>query len=336
MQAVHGASITMGVAPACEALGVARASFYRWLSPVYGPPNVRRSPRALTVEERAQVLEVLHQEQFMDQSPIEVYATLLSSGSYICSVSTMYRILHENQEVRERRDQRRHPIYTAPQLLAVRANQLWSWDITKLLGATTWTYYHLYVIMDVFSRYIVGWMVAPREHATLAETLIAETCQRQGIQRDQLTIHADRGSSMTSKTVAELLMDLGVIKSHSRPYVSDDNPFSEAAFKTLKYRPGFPARFGCLEDARAHVAAFVAWYNRKHHHSGIALLTPHDVHYGYAPQRIAARQLVLSASYQAHPERFVSGPPQHAAVPEAVWINPPKADVDIEKNKELS
>lgn len=336
MEAVLGVSQSLGIAPACQALGVARASFYRWLTPIYGPPTPRRSPRALSMEDRAQVLEVLHQENFMDQSPIEVYATLLSGGSYICSVSTMYRVLQENQEVRERRDQRRHPVYTAPQLLATRPNQLWSWDITKLLGAATWTYYHLYVIMDVFSRYIVGWMVAPRESATLAETLIAETCQRQEIQRDQLTIHADRGSSMTSKTVAELLMDLGVIKSHSRPYVSDDNPYSESNFKTLKYRPGFPARFGGLEDARVHVASFVPWYNEEHHHSGIVLLTPHDVHYGHGAERIAARQLVLDASYQAHPERFVRGPPQHPPLPTAVWINPPKVDPDLSKNNGLT
>jgi len=236
----------------------------------------------------------------------------------------MYRLLAANQEVRERRDQLRHPAYTAPQLLATRPKELWSWDITKLLGPATWTYFYLYVILDVFSRYVVGWLVAHRETAVLAERLIRETCARQGIVPGALTLHADRGSSMTSKPVALLLSDLGVTKSHSRPYVSDDNPFSEAQFKTLKYRPAFPDRFGSLLDARAFCQRFFPWYNTEHHHSGIAMLTPEDVHLGRAAQRLAARAAVLARAYAAHPERFVRGRPQPAPVPGEVWINPPK------------
>ena len=236
----------------------------------------------------------------------------------------MYRILEATQEVRERRDQRRHPTYAAPQLLATAPNQLWSWDITKLLGPAKWTYFYLYVILDVFSRYVVGWMVAHRETAALAEKLIRDTCARQGIVRGQLTIHADRGSSMTSKPVALLLADLGVTKSHSRPYVSDDNPFSESQFKTMKYRPEFPERFGSMLDARAFCQAFVPWYNTEHHHSGIGLLTPYEVHHGLADQRIADRARVLAGAYAAYPDRFVGGRPHPPARPTEVWINPPK------------
>jgi putative transposase len=249
---------------------------------------------------------------------------LLDEKRYLCSERTMYRILAANQEVRERRDQLRHPPYVAPQLLATRPNQLWSWDITKLLGPAKWTYFYLYVILDVFSRYVVGWMVAHRESAILAHKLIGETCARQGIVPGELTLHADRGSSMTSKPVAFLLADLGVTKTHSRPHVSDDNPFSEAQFKTLKYRPDFPDRFGCILDARGFCRAFFPWYNTEHHHSGIGLLTPEDVHLGRAAKRVTARADVLAAAYAAHPERFVHGAPQPAAAPTAVWINPPK------------
>jgi len=227
--------------------------------------------------------------------------------------------------VRERRDQLRHPRYVAPQLLATRPNEVWSWDITKLLGPVKWTYFYLYVILDVFSRYVVGWMVAHRESAQLAQKLIAETCARQGIAPGVLTLHADRGSSMTSKPVALLLADLGVTKTHSRPHVSNDNPFSEAQFKTLKYRPDFPERFGSIEDARGHCRVFFPWYNTEHRHGGIGLLTPHDVHYGLADQRVAARTDVLAAAYAAHPERFVAGLPRPPARSTEVWINPPAA-----------
>jgi putative transposase len=270
------------------------------------------------------VLDLLHEPRFVDLAPAQVYAGLLDDERYVCSERTMYRILEANQEVRERRDQRRHPNYAAPQLLATAPNQLWSWDITKLLGPAKWTYFYLYVILDVFSRYVVGWMVAHRESASLAEKLIRDTCARQGIVAGQLTIHADRGSSMTSKPVALLLADLGVIKSHSRPYVSDDNPFSESQFKTMKYRPQFPDRFGSMVDARAFCQAFFPWYNTEHRHSGIGLLTPSDVHHGLADQRIATRARVLACAYAAHPERFVGGLPQPPARPTEVWINPPK------------
>lgn len=325
MLAVAQAAPGLGVAPACEALGVPRASFYRRLAPAHGPHRRKRSPRALPPAERAAVLDVLHEPRFVDQAPREVVATLADEGKSLCSISTMYRILHENDEVRERRAQLRHPLYAAPELLAERPNQVWSWDITKLKGPVKWSYFQLYVILDIFSRYIVGWMVAHRESAALAERLIDTTCERQGIARGQLTVHADRGSSMTSQTVAQLLADLGVTKTHSRPHVSDDNPYSEANFKTLKYRPGFPERFGSLPDARTHVAAFERWYNHEHHHTGIADLTPADVHHGRAQDRLDARQRVLDVGYAAHPERFVNGPPRVPALPTAAWINRPKA-----------
>src|SRR5437870_4401801 len=237
----------------------------------------------------------------------------------------MYRLLAEHAEVRERRDQLRHPVYAAPELLARRPNELWSWDITKLLGPAKWTYFYLYVMLDVFSRYVVGWMVAHRESATLAEQFIRETCARQAIGREQLTVHADRGSAMTSKPVA-LLADLGVTKTHGRPHVSNDNPFSEAQFRTLKYRPTFPARFGSIQDARAHCHVFFPWYNTEHHHSGLGLLTPADVHHGLAEQRVAARAAVLTAAYAVHPERFPAGLPHPPARPVELWINPPETE----------
>lgn len=326
MSLIAEASAELGVAPLCEALGVSRASFYR--SQVPQPekaPRPRTSPpRTLSAEERGAVLDVLHEERFVDLAPAEVYNTLLDEGVYHCSTSTMYRILAENHEIRERRDQLRHPAYTAPELLAEAPNQVWSWDITKLRGPEKWSYFYLYVILDIFSRYIVGWMVAPCERADLAEALIATTCERQEIARGQLTLHADRGSAMTSKLVAHLLADLGVTKTHSRPHVSDDNPYSESNFKTLKYRSTFPDRFGSIEDARAHIAAFVTWYNQEHHHSGVAWLTPEDVHFGRAAEVLEARQAVLRQAAAKHPERFVHGPPRAAEPPAAAWINPPK------------
>jgi putative transposase len=269
------------------------------------------------------VREVLNSDRFQDCAPRQVYATLLDEGTYLCSWRTMYRILAAHSEVRERRDQLRHPSYTKPELLATGPNQLWSWDITKLKGPAPWTYYYLYVILDVYSRCIVGWMVMERESASLAEELIAGTCAKENIQAEQLTLHADRGSAMTSKTVAQLLADLGVTKTHSRPHVSNDNPYSEAQFKTLKYRPGFPEQFGSLMDARTWMRHFVGWYNHEHCHSGIGLLTPATVHQGKAPAVLAARQQVLEEAYGAHPDRFVRGTPQAAEVPSAVWINPP-------------
>jgi putative transposase len=294
----------LGIAPTCAALRLPRATYYRRRRPQSVPSPRRASPRALSGAEQAAVLAVLHEPRFVDLAPSEVYATLLDAGQYLCSERTMYRVLAAHQEVRERRHQLRHPCYAAPELLARRPNELWSWDITKLLGPAKWTYFYLYVMLDVFSRYVVGWMVAHGESATLAETFIRETCDRQGIGREQLTIHADRGQTMISKSVAFLLADLGVTKTHSRPHVSNDDPYSEAQFKTLKYRPAFPDRFGSIQDARAHCQVFFPWYNTDHHHSGLGLLTPHDVHLGLAEHRVAERAAVLATAYAAHPERF--------------------------------
>lgn len=323
MQAVQNVGRRLGVAPTCEALGLARATYYRGLSPK-AEPEPRLAPRALLPEERGAVLAVLHEPRFVDLPPAEVWATLLDEGSYLCSERTMYRILAANREARERRDQLRHPPYAAPELLATRPNELWSWDITKLLGPAKWTYFYLYVILDVFSRYTVGWMVAHRERAVLAERLIEATCTRQGIMPGQLTVHADRGSSMTSKPVALLLADLGITKTHSRPHVSNDNPYSESQFKTLKYRPEFPDRFGSIEHARALCGDLVQWYNREHHHAGLGLLTPYDVHHGLAADTISRRALVLVQAYAEHPERFTRGEPKPPALPREAWINKPK------------
>jgi len=315
----------LGVALLCSALALPRATYYRRrrAAPAPAAPIQRKQARALTDSERSEVLALLHEPRFADLSPTEVYATLLDEGRYVCSERTMYRVLAANKEVRERRNQLVHPVRKAPELLATKPNELWSWDITKLLGPAKWTYFYLYVILDVFSRYVVGWMVAHEESAALAEKLIAETCERQKISRDQLSLHADNGSSMTSKPVAFLLSDLGVTKTHSRPYVSNDNPFSEAHFKTLKYRPGFPDRFGALQDARGFCKDFFYWYNCLHHHSGIALLTPYDLHHGLAQMRHDARAIILMHAYAKHRQRFPNGPPRAAEPPTAVWINKP-------------
>ena len=320
-------SPTLGVAPVCQALAVPRASYYRWQHPPVqeaSPVRSRRVPRALPPEERQQVLALLNDERFADLPPAEVSATLLDEGKYVCSIRTMYRVLHEHAEVRERRRQLRHPHYQAPELLATGPNQLWSWDITKLKGPVKWTYFYLYVILDVFSRYVVGWMAALRESATLAQRLIAETCARQGIAQDQLTIHADHGPAMIAKSVALLLADLGVSQTHSRPHVSNDNPFSESQFKTLKYHPGFPERFGSLPDTRSFLGDFFLWYNTMHHHSALGWLTPYDVHYGLAATRRAEREATLQKAFAATPERFVRGVPIPSVLPQAVWINKPR------------
>lgn len=312
---------------ACDALAVSRATVYRRRTPKKLEGSGAREPsqRRLTEHERQAVLDVLHSDRFMDTAPGEVFATLLDEGVYLCSERTMYRLLEEAAETRERRNQRRHPEYVKPELLATKPNEVWSWDITKLKGPAKWTYYQLYVIIDIFSRYVVGWMVASRESATLAERLILDTCQKQGVVRGQLTIHADRGTSMKSKQVAQLLADLGVTKTHSRPHVSNDNPYSESQFKTLKYRPAFPQRFGSHEDARSHCRRFFAWYNNDHRHSGIAMLTPTQLHHGEAHAVIAARQQVLDEVYAQHPQRFLGGRPIAATPPPAAWINPPAA-----------
>jgi putative transposase len=326
MKIVDETSSEDGIDSTCDALGVCRATYYRSRRRVFGPRYQVRCPRSLLAEERQAILDVFHEDRFADLAVAQVYAILLDEGRYLGSERTMYRVLAANIEVRERRAQLMHPRYAAPELLATRPNQLWSWDITKLKGPTTWTYFYLYVIIDVFSRCVVGWMLAPEESAKLAEKLIAETCERHGIEPGQLTIHADRGSSMRSKLVAQLLADLGVTKTHSRPHVSNDNPFSEAGFKTLKYRPDFPERFGCIEDARAYCVDFFAWYNGEHRHSGIGLNTPDDVHSGRAEQRREHRECVLAEAHAAHPERFVHGVPHAPKVPTAVWINKPIAD----------
>ena len=331
MVAVKEYGPAAGIAPLCHALAVPRASVYRsWARETRSSLSIPRPapPRALACEERRQVLDTLNSERFVDQPPHQVYATLLDEGVYICSVRTMYRVLGSQGELRERRDQARHPVYARPELLATQPNELWSWDITKLLGPFKWTYFYLYVILDVFSRYVVGWMVAHQETAALAKRLIEDTCHKQQIVPDQLTLHADRGCSMKSKPVALLLSDLGVTKTHSRPHVSNDNPFSESQFKTLKYRPEFPKRFGCIEDARAFCIDFVGWYNTEHHHSAIGFLTPEMVHYGRASAVTEARQQVLDQAHARHPERFVRKPPTAPPLPKAVWINRPKTSSD--------
>jgi putative transposase len=265
----------------------------------------------------------VHDERFCDQAPASVYATLLDEGTYLCSEATMYRLLRQRGETGDRRRHATHPPRVKPELVATRPNQCWSWDITKLAGPAKWTWFYLYVILDIYSRYVVGWMVAHQEAAALAERLLAETITNQRVEAGRLTVHADRGTSMTSKPVAMLLADLGVTKSHSRPQVSNDNPYSESQFKTLKHHPTFPDRFGCIQDARAFCQTFFGWYNFEHRHSGIALLTPADVHYDRAEQIIIARAQVLESAYAAHPERFVRKPPQPPRLPEQVWINKP-------------
>ena len=327
-QAVEELTPAVGTRPACRALGVAAATIYRRRNP---PPPKPRKPRprparALTPTQREQVLDELRSERFVDRSPAQVWATLLDEGRYLASERTMYRLLAEHGEVRERRDQRTHPAYAKPELLAERPNEVWSWDISKLLGPAKWSYYYLYVILDVFSRYAVGWTLQHRESTPVAQQLIAQAIEQQGIERDQLTLHADRGSSMTAKPLAFLLADLGVTKTHSRPYTSSDNPYSEAHFKTLKYRPGFPKRFDSIEHARGFVREFFDWYNHQHRHSGLGLHTPADVHYGRAGAVRDQRQHVLTAAYKAHPERFVHGRPMPPTLPKAAWINPPETD----------
>ena len=317
----------VGIVVACVMLAVARASYYRALNP---RPSRPRAPslRALSTAETTLVLDTLHEPRFMDLAPQEVYATLLDEGRYLCSERTMYRILAANKEVRERRNQLRHANHPRPELLATKSNELWSWDITKLKGPAKWTYFYLYVVLDVFSRYVVGWMVATEENAMLAKKLIAETCARQGIEPGQLGLHADRGSAMTSKSFALLLSDLGITKTHSRPHVSNDNPFSESTFKTLKYRPGFPDRFGCEQDARSHCDDFFDWYNHEHRHGSLGLCTPHEVHHGHAAETRARRADVLEAAFLAHPERFPRGRPMPPSLPTEVWINKPQREVD--------
>jgi putative transposase len=283
-------------------------------------------PRALSELERKELHQVLDSEEFVDEAPATVYAKLLDQGVYLASVSTMYRVLHAHDEVRERRRQATHPAAKKPELLATRPNQVYSWDITKLLGPAKWTYYYLYVVLDIYSRYVPGWLLAHAENASLAQVLLADTAAKQGILSGQLTVHADRGSPMTVKPVAFLLATLGVTKSHSRPHVSNDNPYSESQFRTMKYRSEFPDRFGSFQDTHAFCGRFFRWYNDEHRHSGIGFHTPADVHYGRAELVRAQRTEVLSAAYAEHPERFVRKLPEPPALPTIVWINQPKED----------
>ena len=328
MKLVNERDDALTIAEACESVELPRATYYRSKSPseVITRPQ---SSRRLTDIERQRVLETLTSERFCDQSVRQVWAQLLDESQYLCSVRTMYRILEENQAVRERRNQLRHPEYQRPELLASGPNQLWSWDITKLKGPHKWNYFYLYVILDVYSRMVVGWLLANRESSTLAVELIGQSCQREGIVREQLTVHADRGSSMRSKPVAFLLADLGVTKTHSRPYTSTDNPYSEAQFRTLKYQPDFPKKFGSLEDARTFLQGFFAWYNHEHRHSGIGLVTPAQRHSGDDKTVYKRRQIVLEAFYQQHPERFVRGMPSPPELPTEVWINKPKEEKKV-------
>jgi putative transposase len=329
-QAVEELTPIVGTRPACRALGAAPATIYRRRNPPSPRPARPKLPsaRALSGEERKAVLEELHSVRFVDCSPAQTWATLLDEGRYLASERTMYRLLAAEGETRERRDQLVHPPYARPELLAERPNELWSWDITKLLGPAKWTYFYLYVILDVFSRYVVGWTIQHRESAQVAKQLIAQAIEQQGVAPGQLTIHADRGSSMRSKPVAFLLADLGVTKTHSRPYTSTDNPYSEAHFKTLKYRPGFPNRFDSIVHARSFGRPFFDWYNHVHRHSGIGLMTPATVQYGRAEKVRDRRARVLDAAYASNPERFVRGQPQPPTLPTAVWINAPETQED--------
>lgn len=324
MSAVCNLAPMVGTAAACRSLGVSRATFYRKQRPMQGPSLCRPRPhRALDDDERRNVLATLDSPRFIDRAPAEVTATLLDEGKYLCSERTMYRILADRAPVKERRNQLRHPAYTKPELVSNGPNDVWSWDITKLLGPEKWTYFYLYVILDIYSRMVVGWMLAHCENANLAGHLIEETCTKFDVKPKVLTLHSDRGSPMTAKCTAQLLADLGVIQSLSRPRISDDNPFSEAHFKTLKYHPGFPKRFTGHDQALTYCRTFFPWYNGEHRHGGIAMLTPEDVHYGRAEQVLAARQKTLDEAFEAHPERFTKGSPVVPKLPPVVYINPP-------------
>jgi putative transposase len=316
---------SVGVSKACRVLTVPRSRLYRERRPKRPPAPRPTSKRALSREEKAEVHQTLNSERFQDCPPREVYATLLDKGIYLCDWRTMYRILGEYGEVQERRNQLQHPVYSKPELLATAPNQVWSWDITKLRGPFPWICYYLYVILDIFSRYVVGWMIAERESGDLAKELIMATCAKEEITADQLALHADRGSPMKSKSVGQLLTDLEVAKSFSRPHTPDDNPYSEAQFKTMKYRPDYPDRFESQAHARGWARDFIHWYNHEHYHNGLALMTPAMVHHGLAEAVYTHRQRVLQAAYEAHPERFVRGMPTPPALPKEVWINQPQS-----------
>jgi putative transposase len=316
------------IAAVCSALGVSRATVQRRRARLAAPPAIARlrakPNRALTGPQQQAMLDLLHEPRFADQAPAEIYATLLDEGVYHCSIRTMYRILGQNSEVRERRRQLRHPVYQKPELLAKQPNEVWSWDITKLMGPAKWSYFYLYVILDIFSRRVVGWCVADAESASLFQPLLEDAIVKHNVPRGQLTLHADRGGPMKAKATALLLADLGVTRSHNRPHTSNDNPFSESHFKTLKYQPRFPPRFGCIEDARSFCRRFFDWYNQDHHHAGIGLMTPDQVHYGQVDAVHAARQVTLDRAFGTNPARFVNKTPTPPAKPTAAWINPPQ------------
>jgi putative transposase len=316
---------------ACDLLGASRATVYRRRRPPASRPPVSRPEPAnkLSETERQRILAVLRSDEYCDLAPAQVWARLLDDGVYLCSISTMYRLLAIAGENRERRRQRTHPARKKPELMATAPNGVWSWDITKLQGPERGVYYELFVIIDIFSRYVVGWMVSPAETGELAEAFLADALARQGIDRDQLAIHADRGTSMTSKPVAQLLVDLGVARSHSRPHVSNDNPYSESQFKTLKYCPAFPGRFGSIEDARSFCSTFFEHYNHIHRHAGIGLHTPASVHYGTAREIRAQRQVTLDAAYAAYPTRFRHQRPTPPRLPTIAWINEPSPEALI-------
>jgi putative transposase len=315
----------VGISCACEVLQLPRSTAYRWQEPPRAAvPAANPSPRALSVAEKDVVRETLNTPRFQDQAPREVFAALLDEGVYLCHWRTMYRILAENQEICERRNQLRHPVYTKPELLATAPCQVWSWDITQLRGPAKWTSFYLYVMLDIFSRFVVGWLLADCESQELAERLIVDTCAKHQIAKGQLVIHADNGGPMTAKTITQLLVDLEVVESHSRPHVSDDNPYSESQFKTLKYSPSYPVRFEDQAAATLWAREFFTWYNHDHHHSALGLMTPAAIHSGAAAQLWEARQHVLHSAYAAHPERFVKGQPVPPALPTTAWINPPK------------
>lgn len=336
MDAVEQVAPELGVSQACRVIGVARATFYRHRRPprtrscIDRPPTRPRfRPNALAPCELQRVLDTLHEPRFLDASPTEVYYTLLDEGTYIASLRSLYRVLAANGEVRERRDQLRHPSHPVPRLCADRPNVVWTWDVTKLLGPAKWTYYYLYVLLDLYSRYAVGWTVASADTAAIATWLIGETLDKHAVDAHCLTIHSDRGPSQTAKPVAHLLADLGITKSLSRPRVSNDNPYSEAHFKTLKYRPAFPNRFDSKEHATDFCRSFIGWYNQAHRHSGIGYLTPATVHFGRAEGVYATRAAALTEAYDRHPERFVRKPPTPPALPDVAWINRPDEQKEV-------
>jgi putative transposase len=316
----------VSIAAACSSLGVSRATLYRGTQPAL-PPTVREyapSPRRLGDDERQAIVDAMHSEEFVDQPPMEMFAKLLSRGVYLASIRTIYRVLAELGESKERRNQRLPHPYVKPSLTATGPNQVWTWDITKLATLEKGVFLHAYVIIDLFSRYVVGWMVAAKECKHLAAQLFAEAVARHSIEPG-LTVHADRGAAMKSDTLAQLLATLGVDQSFSRPHVSDDNAFSEAQFKTLKYQPDYPGFFATLLHARGWLESFFGWHNDEHHHSGLALFTPADVFFGRFMAVHAARQDALDAAHARHPERFPNGPPKAALPPAKVHINPLEA-----------